>query len=239
MSRGGKPPAVRAAGTSRTAGDTSRTGGPARASRAVAPAGSRARWRGPERGRRSRRCRSQPGVDGLPSPHDPGHGSAGRTPRGARRLAAWIEPSAEQGERDRRLPEPVVEALLGADPFRLLLPRWLDGAELDPAAFVRVLEDVSRADASTAWCLCQAAGCSMVAAYLAPPVARKIFRGPRAILAWGPEAPAIPVDGGYRVSGTWSFASGCHHATWLGGLCRLQGRDGTPLRRPDGALQGR
>ena len=170
----------------------------------------------------------------------PAHGADTPLDR-VRALASLIEASADQGERDRRLPEPLVDALLEAELFRLLLPRSLDGGELDPAMFVRVLEAVSRLDASTAWCLGQAAGCSMVAAYLAPDAAREIFGGRRAVLAWGPgpEARAVVVDGGYRVSGTWSFASGCRHATWLGGNCAVHEPDGTPLRRADGSVQGR
>jgi alkylation response protein AidB-like acyl-CoA dehydrogenase len=78
----------------------------------------------------------------------------------------------------------------------------------------------------------------MAAAYLAPAAAREIFGEPRAVLAWGPgpESRAVPVDGGYCVTGRWSFASGCRHATWLGGLCQLQEADGTPRRRPDGSV---
>jgi alkylation response protein AidB-like acyl-CoA dehydrogenase len=158
-----------------------------------------------------------------------------------RQLAGLIEASAAEGERARRLPEPLVEALHDAGLYRLLLPRSLDGAELDPAAFVRVLEEVSRADASTAWCLCQAAGCTMISGYLAPEVAREIFGDRRAVLAWGPDpdARAVPVDTGFRVSGTWRFASGCRQATWLGGQCALHAPDGTPRRRPDGSPETR
>jgi alkylation response protein AidB-like acyl-CoA dehydrogenase len=158
-----------------------------------------------------------------------------------RPLAGLIAASAAEGERARRLPERLVEALHDAGLYRLLLPRSLDGAELDPATFVRVLEEVSRADASTAWCLCQAAGCTMISAYLAPEVAREIFGDPRALLAWGPgpDARAVPIEGGYRVSGTWRFASGCRQATWLGGQCAIHAPDGTPCRRPDGSLETR
>jgi alkylation response protein AidB-like acyl-CoA dehydrogenase len=158
-----------------------------------------------------------------------------------RQLSGLIEASAAEGERARRLPEPLVEALLDAGLYRLLLPRSLDGAELDPATFVRVLEEVSRADGSTAWCLCQAAGCTMISGYVAHDVAREIFGDRRAILAWGPspDARAVPIDGGYRVSGTWTFASGCHQATWLGGQCAIHEPDGTPRRRRDGSPETR
>jgi alkylation response protein AidB-like acyl-CoA dehydrogenase len=134
----------------------------------------------------------------------------------------------------------VLRALHDAGLFRLLLPRSLDGGEVDPVTFVRVIEEVARHDASAAWCLCQAAGCSMTAAYLPPAAARAMFGDREAVLAWGPslDARAVAVDGGYRVTG-WSFASGCQHATWLGGHCAIREPDGSARRRPDGTPDGR
>jgi hypothetical protein len=152
----------------------------------------------------------------------------------ARTLAPRIAESADEIERQRRLPEPLVAALHDAGLFRLLLPRSLGGAELDPPTFVQVTETLARADASTAWVICQTNGCSMVAAYLAPEVARAMFGGdPGGVLAWGPPSSsrAVVADGGYRLSGTFNFASGSRHATWLGGQAPIVEPDGTPRRR--------
>jgi alkylation response protein AidB-like acyl-CoA dehydrogenase len=88
------------------------------------------------------------------------------------RLVPEIAACADEIERERRLPEPLVAVLHEAGMFRLLLPRSLGGAELDPATFVEVTEAIGTVDASTAWVICQTSGCSMVAAYLAPAVAR-------------------------------------------------------------------
>lgn len=155
----------------------------------------------------------------------------------AQRLAPRIAACADEIERGRRLPEPLVAALHEAGMFRLLLPRALGGAELDPATFVSVTEAIGRVDASTAWVVCQTAGCSMVAAYLSPDVAREIFAGePAGVLAWGPPTTsrAVAVDDGYLLTGTFNFASGGRHATWLGGLAPIVEPDGTPRRRHGG-----
>jgi alkylation response protein AidB-like acyl-CoA dehydrogenase len=157
----------------------------------------------------------------------------------ARELGPELEAAAEQMERRRELPEPIVEALIERGLFRLLLPRALRGAELPPAAYVQVIEEVAKHDASAAWCLGQANGCAMTAALLDPAVASEIFGGRRGIVAWGPPGPAEPraVAGGYRLTGTWSFASGSHHATWLGAHVAIPaailGEDGSPRLRPD------
>ena len=105
---------------------------------------------------------------------------------------------------------------------------------MDPLTFVQVIEEIARHDASAAWCLCQAAGCSMTAAYFGPEAGRNIFGDRRSVLAWGPshDAKAVAVDGGYRITGTWSFASGCRHATWLGGYRAIQELGGAARRRP-------
>jgi indole-3-acetate monooxygenase len=154
----------------------------------------------------------------------------------ARELGPELEAAAEDIERRRELPEPIVEALVERGLFRLLLPRSLGGAELPPAMYVQVIEEVARHDASTAWCLGQATGCTMTAALLDPEVAREIFDGKRGIVAWGPPGPAEAraVPGGYRLTGTWSFASGSHHATWLGAHVAILADDGTLLLRRDG-----
>src|SRR5215472_737909 len=104
----------------------------------------------------------------------------------ARELAPELAAAADEIERRRELPEPVVNALVERGLFRLLLPRSLGGAELLPADFVPVIEEIAKADAATAWSLNQASGCSMTAAYLEPAAAREIFGPPRGILAWGP-----------------------------------------------------
>jgi alkylation response protein AidB-like acyl-CoA dehydrogenase len=156
--------------------------------------------------------------------------------RRAQELGPELEAAGEDIERRRELPEAIVEALIERGLFRLLLPRALGGAELRPAAYVVVIEEIAKHDASTAWCLGQACGCTMTSAYLDPDVAREIFGGKRGIVAWGPPGPAEAraVPGGYRLTGTWSFASGSHHATWLGAHVAILTPDGTPQLRPDG-----
>jgi len=154
----------------------------------------------------------------------------------ARELAPVIAAAGVEIERRRELPEALRTALIERGLFRLLLPRSFGGAELLPATFVQVIEEIAKADASVAWCLNQTAGCSMTAAYLESKAAREIFGGPHGILAWGPgPGEARVVVGGYRVTATFSFASGSHDATWLGAHVPIIEVDGRPRLNPDGS----
>jgi indole-3-acetate monooxygenase len=150
----------------------------------------------------------------------------------ARALVPLIEAASPQIERARQFPPEVLDALHEAGMFRLLLPRSLGGAELDLPSFVRVVEILATGDASVAWCVGQGGGCATAAAYLAPEIAREIFGGPRAVMSWGPPigpAKAVAAPGGYRLTGTWSFASGSPHCQWLGATqCQITEADGTP-----------
>ena len=154
----------------------------------------------------------------------------------ARKLAPLLSEAAPRIEAGRELTRDVLDAMHAAGMFRLLVPRSLGGAELDPATYVQCVEAIASGDASVAWCMNQGSGCSMSAGYLEPRVAREVFGGERDVLAWGqgPGAKAIRVDGGWRVTGSWSFASGSRHATWLGAHCPCFEADGTQQRYPDG-----
>ena len=138
----------------------------------------------------------------------------------ARELAPLIAVHAARAETERGSPR-VLAALHDARLFRMLLPKSCDGLEVDPATFMRAVEELAKADGSTAWCVVRACGCSMAAAYVEPAVAREIFGDARAVMAWGPVGPnakAVASAGGYRASKQF-FASGIKHATWLGCHC--------------------
>jgi len=160
----------------------------------------------------------------------------------ARTLAPRIAAAADTIERTRRIPDDLLDALHAAKLYRVFLPRRYGGGEVHPLVFMRTLQAIARLDASTAWNIGQNAVCAIVAAYLEPEVAQTIFGDPRAVLAWGPaQGPvrAVVCDGGYRVSGRWSFASGMRQATWLGPQCPVFEADGSPRRTGDERMRKR
>ena len=143
----------------------------------------------------------------------------------ARAMTPVLDAAAPRIEAARALPADVLDALHAAKLFRMLLPRSLDGAELDLATFFQVVCALAEGDASTAWCVVQNSGCSLAAAYLASDAARDLFGDSRSVLAWGfpagAQCRAVAVKGGWKVNGSWGFGSGNRHSSWLGGHCQL------------------
>ncbi|WP_339036417.1 acyl-CoA dehydrogenase family protein [Bradyrhizobium symbiodeficiens] len=158
----------------------------------------------------------------------------------ARAITPLIAREADEIERTRRLTPSVVAALIENGLYRALLPQSLGGAEAAPEAFMRMLEEIAKADASTAWCLGQCSVCAMIAASLDRDTAREIFNTAPGILAWGAIAhEARAIEGGYRVTARWDFASGSRQASWLGAHVRILGADGTPRVNADGSPEVR
>jgi alkylation response protein AidB-like acyl-CoA dehydrogenase len=153
----------------------------------------------------------------------------------ARALIPLLEAAGPRIDAARELPADVLDAMHANGMFRLLVPISLGGAELDPATYVQVVEAIAMGDGSTAWCMNQGSGCSMIAAYLRPDIAREVFGGERDVLAWGQgRSRAVKEPGGWRVSGTWLFASGSRHAGRMGGHCPTFEPDSTPYLTEDG-----
>lgn len=155
----------------------------------------------------------------------------------ARAIAPLLAAESAKTEALGQLSPAVVEALHANGLYRTLLPRQLNGFGVGLDTFVKTMEILAAADASTAWCVGQASGCSMAAAYVDTPVAQEIWgNDPRGVLAWGfqLEGRAKVVPGGYRVTGKWGFGSGGHHATWMGAHCHVELPDGSLLKNEDG-----
>lgn len=158
----------------------------------------------------------------------------------ARALAPLIASEAPEIERTRRLTPDVVNALIENGLYRALLPQSLGGSEAPPEIFMQMLEEIAKADASTAWCLGQCSVCAMIAASLDHDSAHEIFNTAPGILAWGAVAhEARAVEGGYRVTARWDFASGSRQASWLGAHVRILGADGAPRKNADGSPEVR
>lgn len=152
----------------------------------------------------------------------------------AKALAPLIEAEADEIERTRRLTPKVVSALIENGLYRSLLPKNVGGLKSPPVVFMEMLEEIAKADASTAWCVGQCSVVAMTAAYLDADVAHQVFGKPDDIMAWGAIAHDVQVvPGGYTISARWDFASGSRQANWLGAHVQVLEADGTRRMRPN------
>jgi alkylation response protein AidB-like acyl-CoA dehydrogenase len=139
-------------------------------------------------------------------------------------------------ERERALPQTLIDELRATGLMRAGAPAELGALEASPATALGAAERIARGDASAGWCVSIALTSSLLAAYLPEPGASEIFGDSRAIAAgvWAPRGRASVVEGGVRVSGRWSFCSGISHSQWLFAGCVLDeaqpGTEGQVLR---------
>ena len=133
----------------------------------------------------------------------------------ARDLRPTIESYADEAERIGHLPAELAAILRERRVFGMARPIEHGGLGLDLVTSLRVVEEISTADASVGWCAAIASGV-IGALRFREDVAREILTPGMYMAGVGaPNGRAIPVDGGYRVSGTWPYASGCHIADWI------------------------
>jgi len=158
----------------------------------------------------------------------------------ARALQPLLDAHGAEMDRRRELTPEVVEALVGQDMLRLLLPKSLGGQEIHLLDYCKACEALAWSDTSVGWFINQSNVSSATSAAAMPhETAKSMFGDRREGLAWGARhnnSKAIRVDGGYRLTGTWSFASGGRHTRWLGAHSAVQNPDGTPHMlhdRPD------
>ena len=102
----------------------------------------------------------------------------------ARDLARAIATAADTIEKTRRITEPLLGELHEARLFRMLYPRSIGGDEVEPAVYVRVVEELAKADGSVGWCVSIANSTGLFAPYLDPEPARMVFADPRGTVAW-------------------------------------------------------
>ncbi|MFS8103396.1 hypothetical protein LFM09_40345 [Lentzea alba] len=132
-------------------------------------------------------------------------------------LHALIRAEADTAERDRRLTDPVVAALVDHGVHRLIAPKRYAGAELDLPSWSREIQELSRSDTSTGWTAMTCTISSSLAWYLPVEAADEVFGDPRALIA-GTAAPlgrAVAAEDGYRVTGRWGWGSAVTHASWV------------------------
>jgi 3-hydroxy-9,10-secoandrosta-1,3,5(10)-triene-9,17-dione monooxygenase len=151
---------------------------------------------------------------------------------GVRELLPVLHDRAQETEDRRQVSAETVKSLAETGFFKLLQPARFGGFEADPLTFLGCVRDIASACGSTGW-VASVIGVHNWQLALFPDQAQQDVwgedSGTRMSSSYAPTGKIQQVEGGYRVSGRWSFSSGCDHATWvlLGGIVP-PGEDGAP-----------
>lgn len=143
-------------------------------------------------------------------------------------LIARLVPEANER---RDIPAETIEALRRSDLIRLFQPRRWGGFEADPRSFYALQNQIAEVCGSTAWVYGVLSVQAFVVALFDEDAQADVWEeDPRALVcsSFAPVGSAVPVEGGYRLSGRWSFSSGSSHAGWALLGAKLSAPDGRP-----------
>jgi alkylation response protein AidB-like acyl-CoA dehydrogenase len=153
-------------------------------------------------------------------------------------LRSVIRGYRQEIEREQRLPKALVEQFHAAGFYSLVIPRALGGLQADPLTYLRVVELLSEGAGSVGWNLANNSIGQLVTLGLPDEGVHEIYaHGADTVIAGTAVmggGRAVPVDGGYRVTGRWRFGSGCQESSWMLGSFQILDGD-QPRRSPDGA----
>jgi alkylation response protein AidB-like acyl-CoA dehydrogenase len=161
----------------------------------------------------------------------------------ARAMVPEIRALAQETERNRNLFPHIVEKIRDAELLRTCRPKMFGGFEYDGEVAVNIALTISAACASTGWTVNGAVSNGLSLGHWPIEAQRELWEGdadPFTFACFAPTGTAVAVEGGYRLNGTWSFASGCDIAQWgkLGAMITPPGKEPPPDRGPGQAPEG-
>jgi resorcinol 4-hydroxylase (FADH2) len=146
----------------------------------------------------------------------------------ARSLVPEIRARAAETERSRTLSPEIIARIREAELLRTTRPREFGGFEFDPVVALEIALVISAACASTGWAVNGALANGISFGHYPIETQRELWGDggdPFTCACFAPTGSAVPVGGGYRLRGKWSFASGIDHSSWvrLGAFIRPPG----------------
>jgi alkylation response protein AidB-like acyl-CoA dehydrogenase len=136
----------------------------------------------------------------------------------AREIRPLLQRNAAQTDSLRRLPDEVVRALRDTGLCRLMVPKRFGGYQTSVRTYIEVMAEIGQGCGSTAWVASLINVCAWLAALFPERAQKDIWAAHSDAWIAGSLAPngvAVPVEGGWRVSGRWPWASGSMHAQWV------------------------
>src|SRR5690349_9607520 len=151
----------------------------------------------------------------------------------AQAMVPEIRELAQRTEENRGLFPHIIDKIRAAELLRTCRPKEFGGFEYDGEVALRIALTISAACASTGWTVNGAVSNGLSLAHWPIEAQREVWKGDADVFTFACFAPtgsAVPVPGGYRLTGRWSFASGCDISAW--------GKLGAMIQRPDGPPEG-
>jgi alkylation response protein AidB-like acyl-CoA dehydrogenase len=147
-------------------------------------------------------------------------------------LVDRLRARAPETEQLRRMHPDNLHALTEAGVFRLAMPTDAGGYQAGEDTVAEVLAQISRGCPSTGWMCTIMVISNVLPALLADEAADEIYATPdlRITTAIAPTGHAVPVDGGYRVTGQWTWNTGGVHSNWFAPACVVPGDEDSGLR---------
>jgi 3-hydroxy-9,10-secoandrosta-1,3,5(10)-triene-9,17-dione monooxygenase len=146
----------------------------------------------------------------------------------ARAMIPALAQRSLEGRRQRRIPDETIADMQHAGFFRVLQPKRWGGYEMDLHTFYEIQLALAEGDMSTAWIYGVSGVHPWFMALLDDRAAQEVWRSDTSVLICSslmPAGRATPVEGGYRLSGRWRYASCCEHCDWalLGAMVATDG----------------
>jgi resorcinol 4-hydroxylase (FADH2) len=167
----------------------------------------------------------------LAATHEDGVAHFERLMQSAAELRVLVAARARQTEQDRRVSEDITQRLKEAGLYRVVQPKRFGGYEMSLEALRRLAFEIGRGCASTGWCYGLSAAASWVLGMFPERAQQDVWGdSPDALLASciAPTGKAVPVEGGYRLKGRWSFGSNSDNAQWLSLGAMVEQSEGVP-----------
>ncbi len=135
----------------------------------------------------------------------------------ARAMGPALKARRAQAREEQRVPDETVREMREAGFFKILQPEKWGGYAMDPQVFYAVGLEVARFCPSSAWILGVIAVHNWQLALFDDQAAQDVWADDPSVLissSYAPVGKVEVVDGGFRLSGRWSFSSGSEHCKW-------------------------
>ncbi len=136
----------------------------------------------------------------------------------ARDLGPVLEARKDACATDRRVPEATIADFHSAGFFKILQSAEYGGYEMDPQVFYAVVMEIAKTCMSSAWVLGVIGVHNWQLNLFDARAAREVWQDDAGVLissSYAPVGQVTPVEGGFRLTGRWSFSSGCEHCDWV------------------------